>query len=142
MRATFLAAAVLVAALFGGVRTAAAQTCNERCAQQYDAQNNPIGWACLTTGSNKNCAATTTQCSVTLCGGSGGTKYYTSFSTPDGRLLAVQAQCDVSATGTQSLDALMVALLSTREGEHLARGVRLARQLENELAVGQYALSP
>jgi hypothetical protein len=142
MRVTFIALAVILAALCGGVRTAAAQTCNERCAQQYDAQNNPIGWACLTTGSNKNCSATTTQCSVTLCGGTGGTKYYTSFSTPDGRLLAVQAQCDVSATGAQSLDVLMVALSHTREGEQLARGVRFARLLENDLTLDLDASSP
>ena len=58
-------------------RPAAAQTCNEKCVQQYDQNNNPIGWACHTTGTNKNCVAMTTQCSITTCGGSGATRLYT-----------------------------------------------------------------
>lgn len=131
MRIMYLLFAASAAALLTSARPVAAQTCNERCVQQFDQQNNPIGWACRTTGSNKDCVATTTQCTITLCGGSGGTKVYTSFSAADGRLLAVQSLCNLGGSGERSLDVLMQALASTIEGEQLARGVRASRTREN-----------
>lgn len=63
MRLTLL---VLGACIVSLAQPAAAQTCNEKCVQQFDPDRNPIGWACHTTGTNKNCVATTTQCSITI----------------------------------------------------------------------------
>jgi len=69
-----------------------------------------------------------TQCTITICGGSGGTKLYTSLVLPDGRVLAVMNRCDL---GERSLGALMIALAGTQDGDQLARGVALARSEEN-----------
>lgn len=139
MRFTLLVLGTCIVSL---AQPVAAQTCNEKCVQQFDPDRNPIGWACQTTGTNKNCVATTTQCSITMCGGSGGTKLYTSFSTPDGRVLAIQSQCDVTGSGGRSLDILMQTLSGTPEGDQLARGVRAARIDENRRTLTTVAASP
>lgn len=113
---------------------AEAQTCNERCVQVYDNSNppQPTGWGCSIGGTNKFCSATVTQCTITMCGGSGGEKKYTSLVLPDGRVLAVMNRCDLK--GERSLGALMIALAGTAEGDQLARGVALARGEENRRA--------
>ena len=115
--------------------TAEAQACDEKCEQQFDPRGSPIGWACVTGGTNKFCQATTTQCSVTMCGGGGAEKRYTGIVAPDGRRLALVSECDVSGSGGRSLGALPIALEGEAEGDHLARGIRHARMEENRHAV-------
>ena len=115
--------------------TAGAQTCNEKCEQRFDpSTGSSIGWSCLIGGTNKFCEAITTQCSVTTCGG-GAEKRYTGIVAPDGRLLALVSECDVSESGGRSLGALTIALEGKAEGDHLARGIRHARMEENRHAV-------
>lgn len=123
---------------------ATAQTCNEKCTPVFDDPPSPqvpqqVGWACVTTGTNKNCVATTTQCTITMCGGTGGEKIYTTLQGSDGRLLAVLEKCDVSGSPEESLGALMVALQGTRDGDDLSRGVRFARLAENRRTRAQVA---
>ena len=116
--------------------TAEAQACDEKCQRQIDPVTQlPIGWACITGGTNKWCQATTTQCSITTCGGSGGVKIYTSIVARDGRLLAIISKCDVSGSGGRSLGALIIALEGKAEGDHLAMGIRHGRMAENRHAV-------
>lgn len=131
-----LAGLMAVAAGTLAPSTARAQTCNEKCVPTYDnTQNPPVqnGWACQTGGTNKLCSASVYQCTVTLCGGSGGVKVYTSIVSPDGRQLALLARCDVTGPPERSLHALMIALQNTRDGDQLSRGVRIARAKENRL---------
>lgn len=127
---------ILAIALVTLSEPAGAQACNEKCKQQFDPETgNPIGWACLTTGTDKFCEALTTQCSVTQCGGSGGVKVYTSIFASDGRQLALLDECDVKGSAQRSLGALQLELQGKPEGGQLWKGVSKVRMEENRITI-------
>ncbi len=88
--------------------SAAAQACTERC--QFIQTPSDTGWACMSGGTNKNCVATQTQCTITMCGGTGGTKVYTSISLPGTRELAFLERCAVVGATDQTVAVLYQAL--------------------------------